>query len=174
MPKKRDLSTRKSRTARTSALSNYAGFLEKTLGVKTGEGDFVDAKGNLLGRHKGIIHYTVGQRKGLGKTFGKPMYVVHIDSDNNRVTLGANEDLYVDSLIAGGINLISVAGLDGPMDVTVKTRYTQSEVPATIYPEDQNRISVRFKEKQRAVTPGQAAVFYQGDTVVGGGTILKY
>ncbi|MDD4563910.1 MAG: tRNA 2-thiouridine(34) synthase MnmA [Eubacteriales bacterium] len=150
---------------------DYAGFLKKTLGVKAEEGDFLDMNGNILGRHKGIINYTIGQRKGLGKTFGKPMYVVHIDSDNNQVTLGSNEDLFVDSLTAGGINLISIAELDGPMDVTVKTRYTQSEVPATIFPEKNNRIFVRFKEKQRAVTPGQAAVFYQGDIVVGGGTI---
>lgn len=152
---------------------DYAGFLEKTLGVKAEEGDFVDMSGNILGRHKGIINYTIGQRKGLGKTFGKPMYVVHIDSDSNQVTLGSNEDLFVDSLIAGGINLISITELDGPMDVTVKTRYTQSEVPATIFPGDHNRILVRFKEKQRAVTPGQAVVFYQGDILVGGGTILK-
>ena len=81
--------------------------------------------------------------------------------------------MFVDSLTAGEINLISIAELDGPMDVTVKTRYTQKEVPATIFPKDNNRIFVQFKEKQRAVTPGQAAVFYQGDIVVGGGTILK-
>ena len=152
---------------------DYAGFLKRTLGVQTEEGDFVDQEGNVLGKHKGIIHYTVGQRKGLGKTFGKPMYVVKIDSERNRVTLGANEDLFVDAFSAGKVNLISVADLSEPMDVTVKTRYKQAEVPATIYPMDGNRIRVQFKEKQRAVTPGQAAVFYQGDVVVGGGTILK-
>ncbi|MDD2190876.1 MAG: tRNA 2-thiouridine(34) synthase MnmA [Eubacteriales bacterium] len=152
---------------------DYAGFLEKTLGVKAREGNFVDTEGNILGRHHGIIHYTIGQRKGLGKTFGKPMYVVHIDSDNHQVTLGSNENLYVDSLIAGNVNLISIPELEGAMDVTVKTRYTQSEVPAVIYPEGQNRILVKFKERQRAVTPGQAAVFYHGDVVVGGGTIIK-
>ena len=101
------------------------------------------------------------------------MYVVKIDSERNRVTLGANEDLFVDAFSAGKVNLISVAELSEPMDVTVKTRYKQAEVPATIYPMDGNRIRVQFKEKQRAVTPGQAAVFYQGDVVVGGGTILK-
>lgn len=152
---------------------DYAGFLKLTLGVEPLEGDFVDQEGNVLGRHQGIIHYTVGQRKGLGKTFGKPMYVVHIDSENNRVTLGSNEDLFTDSFTAGELNLISVSELSEPMEVTVKTRYTQAEVPATIYPSDEGRILVKFKEKQRAVTPGQAAVFYQGDVVVGGGKIEK-
>ncbi len=152
---------------------DYAGFLKKTLGIDPAEGEFVDKEGTVLGRHKGIIHYTVGQRKGLGKTFGKPMYVVHIDSENNRVTLGSNEDLFTGSFTVGGVNLISVPELKGPMEVAVKTRYKAAEVPATIYPAEQGRIFVEFKEKQRAVTPGQAAVFYQSDVVVGGGTILK-
>lgn len=152
---------------------DYAGFLKRTLGVNPSEGDFVDKEGKVLGRHQGIIHYTIGQRKGLGKTFGKPMYVVHIDSENNRVTLGPNEDLFVDSFSVGNINLISVSELREPMEVTVKTRYTQAEVPATIYPPVEGKIFVKFEEKQRAVTPGQAAVFYDGDVVVGGGKIQK-
>lgn len=152
---------------------DYAGFLKRSLGVDPAEGDFIDKEGNVLGRHKGIIHYTIGQRKGLGKTFGKPMFVVSIDSEKNRVTLGSNEDLFTDSFTAGEINLISAAELKEPMEVTVKTRYTQSEVPATIYPPNGGRMLVKFKEKQRAVTPGQAAVFYQGDVVVGGGKIMK-
>jgi len=152
---------------------DYAGFLKKTLGISAIEGDFVDMEGKILGKHKGIIHYTIGQRKGLGKTFGKPMYVVHIDSKTNRVTLGSNEDLFVDSFTAGNVNLISIEKLEEPMAVTVKTRYTQAEVPAVLYPKGENRVFVRFQEKQRAVTPGQAAVFYQGDVVVGGGKILK-
>lgn len=152
---------------------DYAGFLKRTLGVDPMEGDFVDKEGTILGKHRGIIHYTVGQRKGLGKTFGKPMYVVRIDSENNRVTLGPNEDLFVDSFTAGKINLISVDELKEPMEVTVKTRYKSLEVPATICPPEDGKIFVKFREKQRAVTPGQAAVFYQGDVVVGGGTILK-
>jgi len=152
---------------------DYADFLKRTLGVDPMEGDFVDKEGTILGKHRGIIHYTVGQRKGLGKTFGKPMYVVRIDSENNRVTLGPNEDLFVDSFTAGKINLISVDELKEPMEVTVKTRYKSLEVPATICPPEDGKIFVKFREKQRAVTPGQAAVFYQGDVVVGGGTILK-
>lgn len=152
---------------------DYAGFLKQSLGVDPAEGEFIDKEGTVLGRHKGIIHYTIGQRKGLGKTFGKPMFVVGIDSEKNRVTLGSNEDLFSDSFTAGEINLISAAELKEPMEVTVKTRYTQPEVPATIYPPNDGRMLVKFKEKQRAVTPGQAAVFYQGDVVVGGGKIMK-
>lgn len=152
---------------------DYAGFLKRTLGVDPAEGEFVDREGTVLGRHRGIIHYTIGQRKGLGKTFGKPMFVVHIDSENNRVTLGSNEDLFTDSFTVGDINLISVAELKEPMEVTAKTRYKQAEVPATIYPPVDGIMLVRFEEKQRAITPGQAAVFYQGDVVVGGGKILK-
>ncbi|MDD3169302.1 MAG: tRNA 2-thiouridine(34) synthase MnmA, partial [Eubacteriales bacterium] len=152
---------------------DYAGFLKRILGVNAVEGDFVDKKGSILGRHKGIIHYTIGQRKGLGKTFGRPMYVIHIDSEKNRVTLGPNEDLFADCFRADEVNLISIAKLTGPMEVTVKTRYTAAEVPAVIYPADRGSIFVRFEEKQRAVTPGQAAVFYQGDIVVGGGRITK-
>ena len=152
---------------------DYAGFLKRTLGVTVEEGDFVDMEGKPLGRHKGIIHYTVGQRKGLGTTFGKPMYVVSIDSENNRVTLGTNEDLFVDSLLAANVNWISIPELGGPMEVTVKTRYKQAEVPAVLYPLEDGKVFVKFKEKQRAVTPGQAAVFYDGDVVVGGGKIVK-
>lgn len=152
---------------------DYAGFLKRTLGVSDAEGDFVDKEGNILGRHQGIIHYTVGQRKGLGKTFGKPMYVVHIDSENNRVTLGSDEDLFTESFHVGNVNLISIEQLEGPMEVTAKTRYKQAEVPAVIYPDGPGRVFVRFQDKQRAVTPGQAAVFYLGDVVVGGGKILK-
>lgn len=152
---------------------DYAGFLQKTLGADPAEGEFVDREGNVLGRHRGIIHYTVGQRKGLGKTFGKPMYVVRIDSGTNRVTLGSDEDLFTDSFSAGNVNLISLEALKEPMEVTVKTRYRQTEVPAIIYPGGPDRVLVKFRDKQRAVTPGQAAVFYKGDVVVGGGTILK-
>jgi tRNA (5-methylaminomethyl-2-thiouridylate)-methyltransferase len=152
---------------------DYAGFIEHTLGKTVTDGEFVDSNGNFLGKHQGIIRYTIGQRKGLGKTFGKPMYVVEINPDNNQVVLGNNEDLFSDSLLAGNVNLISIEELKEPMDVTVKARYKATEVPATIYPQKSGQIFVKFKEKQRAITPGQAAVFYQGDIVVGGGKILK-
>jgi tRNA-specific 2-thiouridylase len=152
---------------------DYAGFLKNSLGVDPAEGEFIDREGNVLGKHRGIIHYTVGQRKGLGKTFGRPMYVVRIDATSNRVTLGPEEDLFTEGFTAGNINLIPVEKLDREMEVTVKTRYRQTEVPAVICPTGPDRVLVRFREKQRAVTPGQAAVFYKDDAVVGGGTILK-
>lgn len=152
---------------------DYAGFIERSFGFIDVEGDFIDTQGNYLGKHRGIMHYTIGQRKGLGKTFGKPMYVIAIDSETNQVTLGSHEELFSDSLIAGQVNLISVEELSEPMEVTAKTRYTQKEVPATIYPHEDGNVRVQFHEKQRAITPGQAVVFYQGEIVVGGGTILK-
>lgn len=147
--------------------------MENSLGIRGIEGDFIDSQGNFLGKHKGIIHYTIGQRKGLGKTFGKPMYVIEIDSEKNQVTLGPHDELFKDVLIAGDVNLISVESLEEPMEVTVKTRYKAPFVPATIYPYKDKMIMVKFKEKQRAITPGQAVVMYQGDIVVGGGKIMK-
>jgi tRNA-specific 2-thiouridylase len=151
---------------------NYAGFLENKIGIKSKEGNFVDTKGNVLGRHKGIIHYTVGQRKGLGIPLGKPAYVVDKNKEKNTVTLGDEEELYTDRLQAECINFISIEKLTGTMKATVKTRYTQKESEALLHPVDDDRILVEFKDKQRAITPGQAAVFYDGDIVIGGGTII--
>ncbi|MGI6731293.1 MAG: tRNA 2-thiouridine(34) synthase MnmA [Anaerovoracaceae bacterium] len=152
---------------------DYVKFLEESLGIQGQEGNFIDSQGNILGRHKGIIHYTIGQRKGLGITFGKPMYVIAINSEDNTVTLGDHEELFKDHLIAGDVNFISQDSLDEPLEVTVKTRYKAPLVPATVYPYDKGKILVRFREKQRAITPGQAVVMYQDDLVVGGGKILK-
>lgn len=151
---------------------DYAGFLESKMGVKSKEGNFIDTKGNVIGRHRGIIHYTVGQRKGLGVALGKPAYVVNKNKDTNTVMLGDEEELYTDRLQAGDINLIAVERLTATMKATVKTRYSQKETEALLHPVDYDRILVEFKNKQRAVTPGQAAVFYDGDIVIGGGTIL--
>lgn len=151
---------------------NYAGFLENKMGIESKEGNFIDAEGNVLGRHKGIIHYTVGQRKGLGISLGKPAYVVDKNKEKNTVTLGDEEELYTDRLEAKGINFISIEKLTGTMKATVKTRYTQKESEALLHPVDDDRILVEFKNKQRAITPGQAAVFYDGDIVIGGGTII--
>jgi tRNA-specific 2-thiouridylase len=152
---------------------DYVKFLEENLGIKGEEGNFIDSQGYILGRHKGILHYTIGQRKGLGTTFGKPMYVIAINSEDNTVTLGEHEELLKDYLIAGGVNFISIESLEEPMAVTVKTRYKAPFVSATVYPYEEGKILVRFKEKQRAITPGQAVVLYQDEVVVGGGKILK-
>ena len=132
----------------------------------------MDTDGNIIGTHKGIIHYTIGQRKGLGISFGKPVYVVGKDSINNTVTLGDESELYTKMLIAEDINLISVAEITEPIRVTAKTRYSQNEQPATVSVNGNGQLLVIFDTPQRAVTSGQAVVFYDGDIVVGGGTIV--
>ena len=151
---------------------DYAGFLENMMGVESKPGNFVDPQGNVVGQHKGIIHYTVGQRKGLGIALGQPAYVINKNKEYNRVTIGKEEDLYSKRLIAGDLNMIAVEKLTAPMKAKVKTRYSQKETEAIIHPEGEDRILVEFKDKQRAITPGQAVVFYDGDIVIGGGAII--
>lgn len=151
---------------------DYAGFIRKFTGADVPEGDFTDMQGNVLGRHRGIINYTVGQRKGLGISLGKPAYVVKKDVQTNTVTLGDERDLYTKSLIARDVNLISAAELTSPMRITAKTRYSQTEQPAVLSHLGNGDYMVEFDEPQRAVTSGQAVVFYDGDIVVGGGTII--
>ena len=147
-------------------------FIRKYTGKEYPEGDFVDLKGNVLGRHKGIIHYTVGQRKGLGLALAKPMYVYGIDKEKNQVILSDEADLFSSELIANDLNLISVPKIEGKMRVKAKVRYRHAEQPATVEQIDEDHIRVVFDEPQRAITKGQAVVLYDGDVVVGGGTIL--
>lgn len=151
---------------------DYAGFLENKMGIESKKGKFIDTKGNVIGEHQGIIRYTVGQRKGLGIALGKPAYVIGKNKAANTVTLGSDEELYTDRLEAGDINMIAVEKLNAPMNATVKTRYSQVETEARLHPVADDKIIVEFKNKQRAITPGQAVVFYDGDVVIGGGTIL--
>lgn len=150
----------------------YGDFIRHFSGRVSPEGDFTDMSGKILGRHRGIMNYTVGQRKGLGIALGKPAYVVRKDTASNTVVLGEEADLYTDSLIAEDVNLISVAEITEPMAVTAKTRYSQQEQEAVVYGIGGGRYRVDFVKPQRAVTSGQAVVFYDGDIVVGGGTIL--
>lgn len=151
---------------------DYAGFIERTTGKSFKKGNFTDKNGKILGEHKGIIHYTVGQRKGLGVAFGKPMFVCGIDPIENRVILGENDELFSDSLTADNVNLISCDSLREPMRVYAKVRYRQKEQPATAWQTDDGLLHVKFDEPQRAITKGQAVVLYDGDTVVGGGEII--
>ncbi|HEY9060484.1 MAG TPA: tRNA 2-thiouridine(34) synthase MnmA [Pseudobacteroides sp.] len=151
--------------------NDYGRFIEEKNGTKIKPGNFVDIDGNVLGRHKGIVHYTVGQRKGLGIAFGKPMFVVGIDTNKNQVILGEGNQVFRDSLTAFDLNFISIEGLDGEMRVSAKIRYSAKEAPAVISPLEGGRVKVLFDTPQRAVTPGQSVVFYDGDTVVGGGVI---
>ena len=150
---------------------SYTDFIRQYTGKEYPEGDFVDREGNVLGRHKGIIHYTIGQRKGLGLAFAKPMYVYGIDKEKNQVILTDEADLFSSELIADDLNLISVPKIEGKMRVKAKVRYRHAEQPATVEQLDEKRVHVIFDEPQRAITKGQAVVLYDGDVVVGGATI---
>ena len=149
----------------------YAEFIEEYLGKTYPHGDFIDLEGVKWGTHKGLIRYTIGQRKGLGLALPRPMYVCKFDSENNRVILGDNEDLFSKTLIAQDINLITCDRLDAPVKCEAKVRYSHLQQSATVWQTDENEIRVEFDEPQRAITPGQAVVIYDGDTVIGGGTI---
>ena len=150
---------------------DYAGFLEKTMGITTPQGDFVYKDGTALGKHKGIIHYTIGQRKGLGISYKHPIFVLDKNPENNIVTLGENIDLFTNRLTADDLNWIAIDKPTSDIRVTAKTRYSQKEAPAIIHPVDEDKVVVEFEQSQRAITKGQAVVFYDGEYVVGGGTI---
>ena len=151
---------------------DYAGFIHRYIGQELPEGDFVDAEGHVLGRHKGITHYTVGQRKGLGISFPQPMYVNAIDAEHNRIVLGPEGSQYASELIAGDLNWIAFDEPPDELHVQAKVRYQARPAAARVLPDGKGKVRVLFDEPQRAVTPGQAVVFYQDDLVVGGGTIL--
>ncbi len=140
---------------------------------KVKSGDIVDEKGNVLGKHRGIIHYTVGQRKGLGISSGKPLYVLKVDAPGNRVVVSDKERLFAKGLIAKDLNLIAVDSLERSYDAKVKIRLNHRAVVAKVDPLDGNRAKVRFEQPQPSVTPGQSTVFYLDDTVLGGGVIEK-
>lgn len=151
---------------------DYVSFLERRGGGALVPGNFVDQTGRVLGRHRGISCYTTGQRKGLGVSADAPLYVLEKDPAANTVTLGPDSALYTRELTADRLNWISIPALERPMAVTAKTRHSQREAAAVAEPLPDGRIRVVFQEPQRAVTPGQAVVLYDGETVVGGGTIL--
>lgn len=151
--------------------NDYGRYINENTDVEIKPGYFVDRAGNILGMHKGIIHYTIGQRKGLGISLGKRTYVVAINPKDNTVVLGDDDDVYSGHLTASDLNFISIPELKDEMRVTAKIRYSAKEAAALISPLDEGRVSVIFDEPQRAVTPGQSVVFYDGDTVVGGGII---
>lgn len=151
----------------------YTDFIEDYTGKKYPEGNFIDTEGNVLGKHKGIIYYTVGQRKGLGLSFSQPMYVSKVDPISNTVTLAGNEALFSRTLTAHNINLISVEEISAPMRVTAKVRYSHKEQWATLTQPDKDTLFVEFDEPQRAITKGQSVVLYDGEIVVGGGIICE-
>jgi len=151
---------------------DYADFIEQNTNYKAKIGNFVDKNGKTLGKHKGIIHYTIGQRKGLGISFSVPKYVVDINIEKNEVILGDNEDLFRNTLQARDLNFMSIEKLEGEMKVTAKIRYSHAPSDATILMIDAQTLECRFAEPQRAITKGQAVVFYDGDVMVGGGVII--
>lgn len=134
-------------------------------------GPILNEEGEVLGKHKGIQLYTVGQRRGLGIAVGKSLYVTRIDKEKNTIVVGPKEALYKNELIASGLNWIAIEELKEPIKVTTKIRYLHKESEAKLTPLDNRRVYVRFKKPQRAITPGQAVVFYDRDRVIGGGTI---
>ena len=151
---------------------DYGAFLERYTGKKYAPGPFLDTEGNVLGTHKGTVRYTIGQRKGLGIAFGKPMYVKSIDVQNNTVTLAENQELYSDVLTANEFHWIS--GRIPPAEVRCKAkiRYRHAEQSAAAYPQPDGKVKIVFDQPQRAITPGQAVVLYDGDVVLGGGRIM--
>lgn len=151
---------------------SYTDFIRQYTGRSYSEGDFVDTNGNTLGTHNGIINYTVGQRHNLGISFGKPVYVCRINADDNTVVLGDKQDLNSKEAEATEFNWISGIVSDKEIRCKVKVRYRQKEQWATAVPLENGNVRLVFDEAQRAVTPGQAAVLYDGDIVLGGGIIL--
>ena len=150
---------------------NYKRFLKDRIPEQIQEGDIVDQEGRVLGEHQGIPFYTVGQRKGLGISAKTPLYVTELKVRDNTIVVGKNEDLLADRMQVEEVNFITMDKLTEPIRAEVKIRYKDAGAQATIRPLSDTEVEVKFDQPRRAVTPGQAAVFYDGDTVVGGGWI---
>ena len=157
---------------------DYRGFLRLRSPDAFRPGPIVDGQGTVLGRHQGLPNYTVGQRRGLGLSEGRPLYVTALDADRNTVVVGPAEETEADRLWAEQVNLISIERLEGPVQVTARIRHNHVPAAATVLPgpagdHGRQRVEVRFATPQRAISPGQSVVFYQGDLVVGGGVIAR-
>ena len=152
---------------------DYARFIEENSGEKIPEGNFVTADGKIIGRHRGITHYTVGQRKGLNLSMGKPVFVLEIRPETNEVVIGDGTEVYSDRLICSDLNFMSVPDFPDDFPVVAKIRYNHRGTKAHVRRIGEDRAEVIFEEPVRAVTPGQAVVFYDGEYVAGGGTIIK-
>lgn len=150
---------------------NYAEFLKDYIPEAAKPGHIADEQGNILGNHQGILHYTIGQRKGLGIAAKEPLYVIAIDPEKNAIIVGGKEKAFCEELIASRLNWIARANLTKPVTLKAKIRYRHPEAEATVTPLENDVIYVKFSQPQMAIAPGQAIVFYDGDMVVGGGTI---
>ena len=158
---------------------DYAGFIDRYLEAENstdrlpGNGEIVDSTGRVIGRHEGIHRYTIGQRRGIGIADERPLYVLSLDANKNRVTVGSSEELLKNEFTAAGVNWIALDGPSEPVRAEVRVRYRHTAAAATISPTEDARAHIIFDEPQRAITPGQATVFYRGEEVVGGGWIVK-
>lgn len=152
---------------------DYAGFIDSYRGEKVPEGSFVTADGRVLGQHRGITHYTVGQRKGLGLAMGHPVFVTGLRPETNEVVIGENADIFHRKLLCDRVNLMAVEQLTEETRATAKIRYNHRGAPCVIRPKAEGMLEVEFDEAQRAITPGQAVVFYRDGVVLGGGTIVR-
>ncbi|MHC1721452.1 MAG: tRNA 2-thiouridine(34) synthase MnmA [Clostridiaceae bacterium] len=151
--------------------NDHGGYIKRQKPGEVPEGNFVDKKGNILGRHKGIPYYTIGQRKGLGIALGVPVFVIDIIPWKNEIVLGCEDDIFKTELIAKDTNYILFDNLDKPMEVYAKIRYSAKPAKAIIYPLQDNKVKVVFLDKQRAITMGQSVVFYDDEYLIGGGVI---
>lgn len=149
---------------------DYAKFITDRAGEQK-TGDIVLSDGTVLGCHKGLINYTIGQRRGVGVSYSEPLFVTEKDTENNKLIMGTSDELARSSLVAEDVNFILFDKLDKPFKCTAQTRYHQKDVPCIISPIDENKVLVEFEEPHKAISKGQAVVFYDGDYVVGGGTI---
>ncbi len=153
--------------------NDYAGFLLSRIPEAFHPGPVVDSENRTLARHKGIVHYTIGQRRGIGISAPHPLYVLSILSDENTIVVGPEKELYGKSLLASELNMISLEKITEPLKVKARIRYKHREAQALVTPLDSDKVRVEFERSQRAITPGQSVVFYDGDTVVGGAIIDK-
>lgn len=153
--------------------NDYAKFITEYSGEEPKEGNFVTQDGKVIGKHKGIIHYTVGQRKGLNLSMGHPVFVLEIRPETNEVVIGDSDEVFSSKLFANNLNFMSIEDLESEMSVIAKIRYSHKGSQCKIRKVDADTIECIFEEPQRAITPGQAVVFYDGDYVLGGGTIIR-
>jgi tRNA-specific 2-thiouridylase len=153
--------------------NDYGAFIKGKIGDKVKEGAIINCKGRILGRHSGIIHYTIGQRRGLGISSPEPLYVTAIDSGKNRIIVGGRKEVLGKELVAEDVRYVSEEAPRGKFAVNARIRYNAKEAPATVIQLRGSRCRVAFKTPQNAITPGQSVVFYKGDEVLGGGIIEK-
>lgn len=151
---------------------NYKKFLEENSDIKPKEGNIINSKGEILGKHKGLYYYTIGQRKGLGISHSAPLFVIGFNSAKNEVIVGEEKELYTKEFMVNEVNLLLVDKITDGMEAYVKTRYSAKEYKAKLYNDEDGKIKIKFCEPQKSITPGQSAVFYIDDIVLGGGKII--